>query len=77
MASEHAFAKQTQCEVGNKPSCKDAGARHQRKTFADKKERPPAKVLIRSEKEVGNELEGDFAAMACCCFVALLLREPL
>ena len=41
------------------------------------KERWATKVLIRSEKEVGNELEGDFATMPCCCFVALRLREPL
>jgi hypothetical protein len=46
------------------------------------KERWPTKVLIRSEKEVGNEevgneLEGDFAAMACYCFVALPPQEPL
>jgi hypothetical protein len=29
MASEHAFTKQTQGKVGNKPSYKDAGARNQ------------------------------------------------
>ncbi len=48
-----------------------------KKAIADKRKRPPAKVLIRDKKEVGNELEGDFAAMACCYFVALRLQEPL
>jgi hypothetical protein len=63
MASEHAFTKQTQLRWKTSP-CKNTGAWHYRKTFADKKWRPLTKALIRSKKEVSNELERDFATMA-------------